>query len=52
MYDPYFHRLAKVLIDPGAIHSFVNPNFMSGIDMKPIKYLMIWRLEHLLGIKV
>ena len=34
---PIFHRLAKVLIDPGATHSFVNPNFMSGIDVKPIK---------------
>ena len=34
---PIFHRLVKVLIDPGATHSFVNPNFMSGIDVKPIK---------------
>ena len=34
---PIFHRLVKVLIDYGATHSFVNPNFMSGIDMKPIK---------------
>ncbi|XP_027177936.1 uncharacterized protein LOC113777090 [Coffea eugenioides] len=34
---PIFHRLARVLIDPGATHSFVNPNFMSGIDLKPIK---------------
>ena len=32
-----FHRLGKVLIDPGATHSFVNLNFMSEIDLKPIK---------------
>ncbi|XP_071939911.1 uncharacterized protein [Coffea arabica] len=32
-----FHRLAKVLIDPGATHSFVNPTFMSGIDVKPVR---------------
>ncbi|XP_027174486.1 uncharacterized protein LOC113774121 [Coffea eugenioides] len=32
-----FHCLVKVLIDPGVTHSFVNPNFMSGIDVKPIK---------------
>ncbi|XP_027151991.1 uncharacterized protein LOC113752048 [Coffea eugenioides] len=32
-----FHRLAKVLIDPGATHSFVNPSFMSGIDVKPVR---------------
>ena len=34
---PIFHRLTKILIDPGATHSFVNPDFMSGIDLKPIK---------------
>ncbi|XP_071917014.1 uncharacterized protein [Coffea arabica] len=34
---PIFHRLAKVLIDPGATHSFVNPTFMSGIDVKPVR---------------
>nr|XP_027062810.1 uncharacterized protein LOC113689203 [Coffea arabica] len=34
---PIFHRLAKVLIDPGATHSFVNPSFMSGIDMQPVR---------------
>ncbi|XP_027181976.1 uncharacterized protein LOC113780368 [Coffea eugenioides] len=34
---PIFHRLAKVLIDPGATHSFVNPSFMSGIDVQPVK---------------
>ena len=34
---PIFHRLAKVLIDAGAIHSFVNPTFMSEIDVKPFK---------------
>ncbi|XP_027120450.2 uncharacterized protein [Coffea arabica] len=34
---PIFHRLVKVLIDPGATHSFVNPTFMSGIDVKPVR---------------
>ncbi|XP_071920638.1 uncharacterized protein [Coffea arabica] len=34
---PFFHHLAKVLIDPGATHSFVNPSFMSGIDVRPVK---------------
>ncbi|XP_027156451.1 uncharacterized protein LOC113758447 [Coffea eugenioides] len=34
---PIFHRLAKVLIDPGATHSFVNPSFMSRIDVKPVR---------------
>ncbi|XP_027152140.1 uncharacterized protein LOC113752211 [Coffea eugenioides] len=32
-----FHRLAKLLIDPGATHSFVNPAFMCGIDVSPVK---------------
>ncbi|XP_071905663.1 uncharacterized protein [Coffea arabica] len=32
-----FHRLAKVLINPSATHSFVNPTFMSGIDVKPVR---------------
>nr|XP_027061403.1 uncharacterized protein LOC113688022 [Coffea arabica] len=31
---PVFHRLAKILIDPGTTHSFVNPTFMYGIDVK------------------
>ncbi|XP_027157579.1 uncharacterized protein LOC113759210 [Coffea eugenioides] len=31
---PIFHRFAKVLVDPGATHSFVNPNFMFSIDIK------------------
>ncbi|XP_027124256.1 uncharacterized protein [Coffea arabica] len=31
-----FHRFAKVLVDPGATHSFVNPTFMCGIDIKPV----------------
>ena len=31
---PVFHRLAKILIDPGATHSFVNPTFIYGIDVK------------------
>ncbi|XP_071927217.1 uncharacterized protein [Coffea arabica] len=34
---PIFHRLTKVLIDPGATHSFVNPSFMSGIDVQPVR---------------
>ncbi|XP_027150284.1 uncharacterized protein LOC113771099 [Coffea eugenioides] len=34
---PIFHRSARVLIDPGATHSFVNPTFMSGIDVKPVR---------------
>ncbi|XP_071906001.1 uncharacterized protein [Coffea arabica] len=34
---PIFHRLARVLIDSGATHSFVNPTFMSGIDVKPVR---------------
>ncbi|XP_071917003.1 uncharacterized protein [Coffea arabica] len=34
---PIFHCLAKVLIDSGTTHSFVNSNFISGIDVKPIK---------------
>ncbi|XP_071917068.1 uncharacterized protein [Coffea arabica] len=33
---PVFHRLARILIDPEATHSFVNPDFMSGIDITPI----------------
>ncbi|XP_027156852.1 uncharacterized protein LOC113758021 [Coffea eugenioides] len=33
---PVFHRLARILIDPGATHSFVNPNFMCGIDINPV----------------
>nr|XP_027098925.1 uncharacterized protein LOC113718208 [Coffea arabica] len=32
---PIFHRSAKVLVDPGGTHSFVNPNFIYGIDIKP-----------------
>ena len=31
---PIFHRSAKILIDPSATHSFVNPTFMCGIDVK------------------
>ncbi|XP_027169138.1 uncharacterized protein LOC113768828 [Coffea eugenioides] len=33
---PVFHRLARILIDPGATHSFVNPDFMCGIDITPV----------------
>ena len=32
-----FHRLTKILIEISAIHSFVNPNFMCGIDVKLVK---------------
>ena len=31
---PVFHRLANILINPGATHSFVNPTFMCGTDVK------------------
>ena len=31
---PIFHLLAKILIDPGVTHSFVNLNFMRAIDVK------------------
>ncbi|XP_071933783.1 uncharacterized protein [Coffea arabica] len=34
---PVFHRLAKLLIDPGPTHSFVNPAFMCGIAVNPVK---------------
>ena len=34
---PIFHRLVKLLIDPGATHSFVNHTFMCGIDVNPVK---------------
>ncbi|XP_071921751.1 uncharacterized protein [Coffea arabica] len=34
---PIFHQLARVLIDPGATHSFVNPIFMPGINVQPVK---------------
>ena len=34
---PIFHRLAKILIDYSAIHSFVNLSFMCGIDVKPAR---------------
>ncbi|XP_071905688.1 uncharacterized protein [Coffea arabica] len=33
---PVFHRLARILVDPGATHSFVNPDFMYGIDITPV----------------
>ena len=36
---PVFHHLAKILIDPNATHSFVNPNLMCGIDVKPPRLL-------------
>nr|XP_027109274.1 uncharacterized protein LOC113729149 [Coffea arabica] len=32
-----FHRLARVLIDRGATKPFVNPTFMSRIDVKPVR---------------
>ncbi|XP_071918797.1 uncharacterized protein [Coffea arabica] len=34
---PVFHRLAKLLIDPGATHSFVKLAFMCGIAVNPVK---------------
>ena len=34
MYDSYFHRLVRVLIDPRATHSFIDPNFVKGINVK------------------
>ncbi|XP_071928109.1 uncharacterized protein [Coffea arabica] len=33
---PVFHCLARILIDPGATHSFINPEFMCGIDINPV----------------
>ncbi|XP_027171653.1 uncharacterized protein LOC113771250 [Coffea eugenioides] len=33
---PVFHRLARILIDPGATHSFVNPEFRCGIEIQPV----------------
>ncbi|XP_027124189.2 uncharacterized protein [Coffea arabica] len=33
---PIFHRLVRILIDSGATHSFVNPEFMCGIDVTPV----------------
>ena len=43
-----FHRFVKILVDPGVTHSFVNPNFMYGIDTKParlpydLKVVLLW----------
>ena len=34
---PIYHHLVKVLIHLGATHSFVNPDFMCGLDVKPVK---------------
>ena len=31
---PVFNPLARILIDPSAIHSFVFVDFINGIDMK------------------
>ncbi|XP_027156499.1 uncharacterized protein LOC113757351 [Coffea eugenioides] len=36
---PVFHRLDRILIDPGATHSFVNPDFLCGIDITPVSLL-------------
>nr|XP_027082242.1 uncharacterized protein LOC113704548 [Coffea arabica] len=33
---PVFHHLVRILIDPDATHSFVNPAFMCGIDITPV----------------
>ena len=35
--NPVFHRFAKILLDPSATYSFVNPSFMCGIDVKPAR---------------
>ena len=32
-----FYHLAKILIDFSATHSFINPNFMYEIDVKPVR---------------
>ena len=29
-----FHHLVRVLVDPGATHSFIDPHFMKGIDVQ------------------
>ena len=34
---PVFHHLARILIDSDSTHSFVTPDFMCGIDLKPEK---------------
>mgnify|MGYP004718112179 FL=1 len=34
---PVFHRLAKLLIDLGATHSFMNPAFRCGSAVNPVK---------------
>ena len=43
---PVFHRLAKMLIDSGTAHSFINPTFMCEIDVK------IERLPYDLEVKI
>ena len=47
-----FQYLAKVLIDPGVTHSFVDSNFMSGIDVKPIKLPYDLEIGMPTGVKV
>ena len=42
---PVFYHLTKILIDSGATHSFVNPNFMCEIDVK------VERLPHDLKVR-
>ncbi|XP_027151966.1 uncharacterized protein LOC113780390 [Coffea eugenioides] len=49
---PIFHHLARILIDPGATHSIVNPDFMCGIDIKPVSLPYDLKLVLLWGINV
>ncbi|XP_027066849.1 uncharacterized protein [Coffea arabica] len=35
---PVFHCLTKFLIDPGVTHFFINPAFMCGIAVNPVKF--------------
>ena len=34
---PILRRLAKVLVDPGVLHSFVSFTFMCGVDIKLVR---------------
>nr|XP_027098980.1 uncharacterized protein LOC113718264 [Coffea arabica] len=43
---PISHQLARVLIDPGATHSFVNPTFTSEINVKPVRLPLTLKLKH------
>ena len=41
--------IAKVLNDYGMTHSFANPRFMSGIDVRPIKLSYDLEVKTLIG---